>query len=355
MSDLTDVIDIFDVLASLGMQNIKPASGGTECNFSCPFPGHAHGDERPSAYMNVETTAWFCQGCKERGKTVVSFVARTMDVPYATAENWLRDAYGVEFKEPEGGSMVAEMEARFAPPAELPKLRRPSGSWLEQFSSNLLSEYGRDAFRYFAGRGFELQSAIEWGIGYDMISDRLTIPVHDLDGELVGIKARALRDDQQPRYWVMGDVRSHAYGFDPYEASEHVFGLHRNRDVDLVVLCEGELNAIALSQVGIERPIALGMSYMTDRHAQLIASEARTVVVFFDSDKAGIEGLEGHVSSSGARLPGIVEKLLPHMIVRTVEEHEGDPAKLLEEDQVARIHELIANACSVIATATTSG
>lgn len=345
MASLADSIDVFDVLEKLGMDNVKPASGGSEAHYSCPFPGHAHGDEKPSAYMNVETTAWFCWGCKERGRSVVSFVAKVMSVPYAIAESWLREAYGVEFKEPDGGSMVAEMARRFAPPAVPVKLRAPSLSWQFEFVAGFHGEHGARARKYMIGRGFDLDTMVKWGIGYDVISDRVTIPIHDQDGMLVGFKARALREGQEPRYWVMGDMRSHAYGFDPYEAAEVVFGLHLNHHIDYLVLCEGELNAMALAQFGIMRPCALGMSYMTDRHAQLITSQVREVIVFFDSDKAGQAGLMGHQSSSGARLPGIVEKLLPHVTLKVVPDHEGDPASMKLDQAIA----LITNARSVIA------
>lgn len=355
MSELTEAVDVYEVLEKLEIQRIHSASGGAEVNFSCPFAGHAHGDEDPSAYMNVETTAWFCWGCKERGGTVVSFVAKVIGVSYTQADRWLREAYGVSFREPAGGSMVAETEARFGPVPELAKLRRPDPSWQEIFSANITYDSGARALDYATKtRGLTIESVIEWGLGYDQLSDRLTIPVRDIDGSLVGFKGRALDDEHEPKYLILGDRHRATYGFDPYEASEVVFGLHRAHEQKQGVLCEGELNGIALGQIGVPRPLALGMSYLTDRHSALIVQEVDVLVSFLDSDKAGQEGLWGHASSSGGRLPGLVEKLEPHLIVKKVPDHKDDPAKLVRDGRGNTAIELITAAEPSVALTTAS-
>lgn len=323
MSQFDGQIDVLDMLERMGVDKAHPASGGQEVKFSCPF----HTDERPSAYMNATTTAWFCWSCKQRGKSAITFVGRVMEVPYATAETWIKEAYGVEFSEPRGGSMTAETEARFAALAQLPELVKPSPSWQDQFTHDLWRPVGEEALAYIRGRGFKDETLEAWGLGYDAIDNRLTIPVHDLYGRLVGFKGRSLEEGSSPKYMIMGDRASASYGFDPYEASQVVFGLDRHGPPN-VVLCEGELDAIALSQAGVMRPIAIGMSYLTDEHVKLIVSEAQEVVVFFDDDQAGADGLWGHTASSGAKLPGLIEKLQPHVVVKIVPSHEGDPASM---------------------------
>jgi DNA primase len=355
MIDLSgiDVLGERGLLDRLEMRNIHSASGGSEANFSCPFEGHSHGDEKPSAYMNVETTAWFCWGCKKRGNAI-SFVAEVQQINKSDAQRWLRDIYGIEFDEPRGGSMQAEISARFAPVPDLPIRSKPTPSWLStldvEWSDN--SRLVEPQYGYLFGRGFTAEILTDWEIGYDYLSDRLTIPVYDLEENLFGIKGRAWRNGHDPKYFILGDRETPRYGFSPYEATEVVFGLNRKPNVQTIVLCEGELNAVACAQVGIERPVAIGMSYLSDRHAKLLVREARECIVFWDPDKAGREGVSGHIGSDGKRLPGVIEMLEPYMTVRVVQDHDCDPAEYLRQGRSSEIIELVEQAKSSLELST---
>lgn len=298
--------------------------------------------------MNAETGLWTCHSCHERGN-VVSFVSKVQGVPYAMAATWLREAYGVDFREPEDGSMLAEIDGQFAEMVDPPSLRRPDESWVEAFMADLYSDVGSRAYEYIAGRGFSPETISSCSLGYDAISDRLVVPVWDLDAGLVGFKGRALHEHQEPKFLILGDRRMSSYLFDPYESSQTVFGLERARDHDQVVLVESELDAVALRQMGVERPAAIGMSYLTEHHARLLVQECREVVTFFDSDRAGEEGLYGHVGADGSRLRGALDRLLPHVVVRVVEQHDRDPAKMLQDGDEDLALEMIERARPAVA------
>jgi hypothetical protein len=220
-----------------------------------------------------------------------------------------------------------------------------------------LSLFMDSASGYPIKRGFTPGTLTEWEAGYDFQTDRITFPVYDVDGELIGIKGRAWKPDHQPKYWIVGDVdiQRPRFGFHPYDASEVVYGLHRRRDVRTIVLGEGELNAWACSQVGVERPCALGMSYMSETHARLLACEADECVLFFDPDKSGRDGVDGHVSSRGDKTKGALALLEPYMTVRVVQGHEDDPAELLKQGRGSEILELIERAPSSLAISTLFG
>ena len=105
------MIDVPHMLGALKIRNITRATP-EEVQFSCPFPEHRHGDESPSAYMNVETTAWMCHGCKRKGNAV-SFVADFEGISNLQARRLLREAYDTTFREPEEGSAVKEWDTHF--------------------------------------------------------------------------------------------------------------------------------------------------------------------------------------------------------------------------------------------------
>ncbi len=308
-------IDVIDMLGRLNIDG-RPASGGAEANFSCPF----HQDERPSAYMNMESSAWFCWSCKNRGKNAISFVAKVQVISYTEAELWLHELYGFEEG---GGSVAAEVEKMFANPEPTAPFQAPGVSWLETFSVDW--QQPPDAIRYLINRGLSATTLREWGFGYDLISDRPVFPVHDFDGRLIGFKGRAHRPSQEPRYLVLGDRSKVRYGFVPYDPSHVVFGLHRARPGEIVI-CEGELNAIRLHQAGHEGAVAIGMSYFSEHHARLIIRKARSVVVFGDSDDAG-----------NIAMHDMVKALEPHVPVRRVPHHEGDPMDMTDQQSLGLI------------------
>lgn len=347
MNDLSSV-DVFDLLERADVKRARAASGGREANFSCPFSGHSHGDESPSAYMNVETTAWFCQGCKRRGNAV-SFWAEVQNVSTPEAQRFLRETYGIEFSEPIGGSMQSEIDMRFAPVMDLAPVARPSRAFLSSLRYDWAAA-SDDEFRlYMLDRGFSPAVMADWDVGYDYLSNRITLPVFDVDEELFGVKGRAWNDWHQPKYLVLGDASSSlSYGFPPYEAAEVVFGLHRARGYKTAVLCEGELNAIACSQAGVIRPVATGMSYLSARHIQLVVREVDEVVLFYDPDQAGHDAAYGRVAADGGHLPGAVELLEPFLPVRVVVDHEYDPAEYLRLGRGSEIIELAEGARSTL-------
>lgn len=337
-----------DLLERLDLKGIRPSSGGSEFNFSCFGGEHSEGG---SAYINVDSKLWMCHGCHRKGNAV-SLIMEVLQITKPQADRWLRDAYGIQFDEPTSGSMVAETEARFAPPLEPHVPTPPPASWLKSTRTDwYLAEQDPQPHEvYMFARGFEPATLKEWEIGYDFDSDRITIPIHDLEGNLVGVKARDWTGGRQPKYLVLGDRGdSLRYGFEPYDPSLVVFGLHRNRHEHTVVLLEGELNALALSQMGVPRPIAMGMSYFSDRQAKLIAREADEVVVYTDYGEAGYSAAWGRVDAAGRKAPGIVGMLEPHVRVRVVVPGPDDPANLLETGRCQEALDLIDSASTTLA------
>lgn len=297
-----------------------------------------------------------CHGCKFRGG-VADLVAAVQEVSRSTAERFLRDKYGIEFNEPTGGSMVAETEARFRAAATEPEMTRVPRSWLSAVRVDWDAAYASpETFHvYMIDRGLMPSTLTEFDIGYDYASDRVTIPVIDLDGEPFGVKGRSW-NGREPRYLVLGDpVMPHEnrplrYGFHAYPITEVVFGLHRAREYKIGVLVEGELDVLALSQLGVHRPIATGVARLSNRQARLIVDEFDEVVVFYDAGQAGHDGTWGYVNSGGRYVPGAVAMLEPYVRVRVARPLDVDPCDALRLGREGEILATIAAAESSLAS-----
>lgn len=307
-----------------------------EIRFSCPF-GHPFGDTRPSAYMNTETTAFVCFSCGARGNAI-TFLAKLMDVSYATAARWIAEKWAPE------GIHIDDMEAWLLRTfAEAQQETEPAPQILdERHLDERRVDWGDgQPLLYLLKRGLWLNTLQEHEFGYDHISDRPFLTVRDEEGNLAGFKGRAWRDDQIPKYLVLGDtersiaVHGERYGFRPYDASRYVYGLHSANTVNgRLILREGELNAVMMRQMGYENTVAPSGSTLSQRQVQIIVERADEVVLFFDSDLHS----DASRSLAAIKLLRAIDAFEPYVRVRVCEDHEGDPMEM-DAEGVARLVE----------------
>ena len=334
------------MLEELGVENITDASFD-ELLFSCPFDGHAHGDERPSAYMNTGAkvahmaTVWVCHGCGRSGNAI-GFVAEYSGITRQRAKIELRERFAPGWHKPRGGSMRAEYELRQMQRIELERDAYPEIPTLDWEMYAQRYEVDWPSFedvespevQYMFERGFTARDLSEWRIGWDEDSDRITIPVCTPDGELVGMKGRAWDKGVRMKYRVLGDTEKTirrngvVYGFEPYLKSQVVFGLHMWGPQQTYVWDEGEINVMSWRKFGIPA-FSTGSASMSDAQAKVIREFCDEVVVFVDDNKAGEHGTWGYTDKDGEYHPGAVARLSPHMAVRIADTHVADANDML--------------------------
>lgn len=347
-------VDARDFLERLKVDNIRDATAN-ELQFSCPFDGHAHGDETPSAYMNngnrdkSKNTAFKCFSCGRSGNAI-TFYAEHEKCSRMEAINVLRDVYAPNWRAPQGGTIAKEFRARRR---ALEKARAVvdepmtvlDWSQYEQFDVDWQEgRHGDPALSYMYDRGFSAADLIEWRIGYDPRSDRITIPVCDPDGNLVGIKARTWKPKAQERikYLNLGDKegKRKRYGFMSYEKSRVVFGLHMWGEQKWFVFVEGEIDVISLWKMGIPA-ICTGSAALSEEQAKIIRNYCDGVILFLDDDLAGINAVWGYEGADGEHHPGIIEALEPFVHLKKVGQHKYDANDYLVRGEQERLTRLI--------------
>lgn len=306
-------INVRDLLESTGIKNISESSG--EISFSCPSSDHFHGDTSPSARMNSRTSAFICHGCGARGNGI-TFLAWHKSLPETVARRLIEERYGGGRISAGVGSLENEVK-RIMNPVVVEEEKRipPAESWLEAFHVDWKYEDSYRSEYLILDRKFNCVTLNNWEIGYDQISDRITIPIRDHEGKLVGFKGRAWRESNAPKYMILGDYNNQKrYGFQPYKKSQYVFGLDRISDGPIIV--EGELNAIAMDQHGF-RSVAVAGSEFSDRQCELIREKYTFATIYLDNDKAGDKGTKK-----------VIEMLSPYMSLKIVQNAPGDAAEL---------------------------
>jgi len=256
-------------------------------NIGGPCPFHKGGQEkRPSFYMNLETGLYFCHTCHAKG-TFVQFL-RQMGASPALIDDVLEDAR-----------------------SEKPRAPRKDPYEKAGHGEHFLNEALLGVFQYLptglVKDGFDPKLLKRFDIGFDRQEMRITFPIRDLEGRLVGITGRTVTGARE-KYKVYKakdllqyapedpDVRAR---YERYDIKNHNF-LWNSHNVyppasfgglDTVVVVEGYKACLWLIQQEIENVVALQGSRMSGAQERILSSLGGTFVLFLDNNSAGKEGM----------------------------------------------------------------
>ncbi|MFZ1964569.1 MAG: DNA primase, partial [Roseiarcus sp.] len=148
----------------------------------------------------------------------------------------------------------------------------------------------RDAL---AGRGVDAERMIEAGllvhgegiaVPYDRFRDRVTFPIHDRSGRVVAFGGRALEPGAKAKYLNSPETEL-------FHKGSLLFNHHRARraahERDEVIVVEGYVDAIAMTQVGFPHTVAPLGTALTGDQCALLWSMASEPILCFDGDNAG--------------------------------------------------------------------
>ena len=120
---------------------------------------------------------------------------------------------------------------------------------------------------------------------FDRFRGRIMFPVLDVNGRPVAFGARAMGADE-PKYLNSPETPAYTKG-------EHLYGLFQGKDEirkrKFAILVEGYLDLIALAQFGVSNVAASLGTAFTEQQSKLLSRFAKSVVINYDGDSAGIK------------------------------------------------------------------
>lgn len=291
-------IDSKSILEYYGVKNLS--QDDNELKFSCPFPEHVHGDRNPSSGINTKTNAYNCFSCHRKG-TIVNFVAEMEGISEAVAIRFIREDF-YKHGDYESGSVLDGLKHKFEKPVIMQGSSKgiPDAAlssfrvdWQGVTDAMEKGEAPKSLSYIIEAKGFSVETLHKFDIGFDMNSNRITIPWRDRDGTIVGIKGRATQKDQIPKYKSIGDKPDQPpyYGFFTTKINNYVFGID-SVESDHIIICEGEFDAISLRQKGFLGSVALGTSSIRNDQAREIRKVAKDVTILMDNDSAGQKAVD---------------------------------------------------------------
>jgi len=183
---------------------------------------------------------------------------------------------------------------------------------LELGSEPELLRYKNHSDWWMNTRNFSEQWISTFGLGYEIRTNTHSIPIRDTDGQLLGLNIRNGNPDAEQKYKL------------PFRFArkEHLFGSWMvgkipEFDCHTVVLCEGALDAIACWHVGYQGLATYGSSISENQVRLLHRLGVTTIVMGYDWDLAGYQGIYGVDKKSPAgritHLDGARDKLSKFM------------------------------------------
>ena len=327
------VRDAVDMVDLVGARTDLRRSGGDAYTGLCPF----HDERTPSFSVQPSGKVYYCFGCHAAGDAF-NFVMATEGLEFVGAMEFLADRYGVTLELEEEDPRAAETRRRVE---RLYELLDRTCSYYERVLWD--HDEGARAREYLAGRGLEESILREFRVGfapspwdsvllasrrsgfseaellaaglvqrsrerpgsvYDRFRRRITFPLCDKRGRVLGFGARSMSSEERAKYLNSADG-------EVYHKGRHLFGTHLARahaaKARSVVLCEGYTDVIAMHQAGVRNCVGLMGTALTDEQVAELARLAPTVVLALDADgEAALRAASRRASvreRSGRRAP----------------------------------------------------
>ena len=310
IQDLLNRVDIVDVIE--GHLPLKKA--GANYIACCPF----HGEKTPSFTVSPTKQFYHCFGCGAHG-TAVSFMMEYVGVDFIEAINDLASRVGIQVPAPEKKEYDGTSGFRVGGENK----ESSSQNMFEAMST--ITKFYKDQLKcsergisYLKKRGLTGETAARFGIGYspagwqnlaeifpdyespilvkigmvkeneekkryDRFRDRIMFPILNLKGKVVGFGGRVITKDE-PKYLNSPETPLFEKGQELY----NLFAARRAiRDAKKVLVVEGYMDVVVLSQYGIEYAVATLGTATTPRHVQKLLRQTDNIVFCFDGDDAG--------------------------------------------------------------------
>jgi DNA primase len=185
--------------------------------------------------------------------------------------------------------------------------------------------------------GLAQRSREQPGRIYDRFRARITFPLCDKRGHVLGFGARTMASSDQAKYLNSADGEI-------YHKGEHLFGAHLARGVAAkagsIVLCEGYTDVIAMHQAGVRNCVGLMGTALTEKQIDVLTGLAPKVVLALDADGAGQAAMLKAAERIAARR---------RIELQVVPLPAGaDPADLLLRDGAAAVAALVGRAVAFV-------
>ena len=273
----------------------------------CPF----HNEKTASFSVDAAKQLYYCFGCKAGG-SVIQFIMEMERLDFQEAVRYLADQLNLplpEMKEIKQDPVKKSKKERMYAANKAAALFFHQNLWqpegklvlsylydrglddgiIRKFGLGASSDEWADLSDYLKTEGFTLEKINEAGLcgveenrHFDMFRSRAMFPIIDTFGKVVGFGGRAM-GKAQPKYLNTTDTLVFNKRKGVYAGNY----LKKTRNLSRIILVEGYMDVLALSQFGIQGVVATLGTSLTPEQSNLLKRFAPQVWVAYDGDNAG--------------------------------------------------------------------
>jgi DNA primase len=301
IDDLLVRVDIVDLIDS----HTPLKKTGTNYVACCPF----HTEKTPSFSVSRNKQFFHCFGCGVSGNAI-SFLMMLNNLDFVEAIEDIATFVGTEVPREENNHQAAEKKEDLNSLYQL--MDQITDFYVQQLRN---SGEGKKAVEYLKVRGINSDCANEFLLGYapnewkalansfehnalikagllvnkedgqvyDRFRNRIIFPIRDKRGRILGFGGRVM-DDSLPKYLNSPETPLFHKGNEVYGLYEL---LKKNPKPPQILIVEGYMDVISLSQFGINYAVAVLGTAISQTHLNLLFRFSPEIVLCFDGDKAG--------------------------------------------------------------------
>jgi DNA primase len=272
------------------------------------------GEKTPSFYVSPDKNIWH-DFSSNKGGDVFSFVMEVEGIDFREALQLLAQRVGVDLTayDTKGAQEIAKRKKRLLEALDLAahyyqqslvkndhaveyvfKKRGLSKDIVTIFRIGYAPASGDALVKFLTKKGFSARELSDAGLvnryGTDLFRGRMTVPLMDGSGKVIGFTGRILEDEPNaPKYLNTPQTLL-------YDKSRHVFGLSQAKEAirsnDYSVIVEGNLDVVSSHQAGITGVVATAGTAITESHLKALVRLSPNAKLAFDGDAAGLAATE---------------------------------------------------------------
>lgn len=215
-----------------------------------------------SMVLNLDTLSFHCFSTNSKGN-LYTLIMQRKDMNFPNALKWAADYAGLDKEEydidiqlPFGGFFQGLVK----------EISEPEFS-MKTYDESELDEYKGFYNTMFLKDGISFESQEKFNIGYDTLSNRVTIPIYSLDNKLIGIMGRYNGKCEKEERWLP---------IIPCSRSLTVYGFNENyqsiQEKGMAVIFESEKSVMQCHSFGCNIALATSGCHISDTQAKHIKS-----------------------------------------------------------------------------------
>jgi DNA primase len=234
----------------------------TTTNYLCLCPFHGNSNS-PALSVSKTSGLWMCfnPSCEKTGNmlSLVKSITNLTDFP---AIRMIK-----KFKAPDNGNAYVGVKNILNRKKDFPQFSQEVvDRMVDDFWKN------QEAIDYMLNRGFNEETLRVFSVGFSEKKQLVVIPMHDYDGNPVGVIGRS----------IVGKTFDNSKKL---PTSRTLFNIHRAKKIsDRLIIVESSMDALRLTQAGFPCVVALCGGFFTDYHIEQINKYFSTVIIATDFD-----------------------------------------------------------------------